>query len=850
MNRRHRRTTFGKSVALPELGCSLRALAAVARRSVWRQPLMALVLVCLIVSPQHAALAQDSFRLGTGDKLRITVFQEPELSGEYSVSSSGIVSIPLIGGIKASGLTTRALERAIVAALADGLIQDPKVSVEVLEARPFYILGDVTAPGSYPYVSGMTVLNAIALAGGNLVTEEDEIEARLALVQDQERLALLIKEYRSAVAFESRLIAQRDGMDRIEFPSELLAAGDDPEVQAIMNGEGRVFQSEQKLLASRLELLTEKSTRIEEQISAFNAQVGAVQEQMSLINEQLRDQNELFEKGLARSTQVADLKRDIAAAKIARAQLLVDIARARQALSESRLGMVEVRNEALRTATLGLQSVQKDLSRLRTSIHSAREEVRQNRVRLGRTRAALSSDQGQKAIITRRQGNRVVELEANDETAIAPGDIVRIVTDVEAPLIVSDLLAPDTPIDLRGIEAQPIAPSIDPPAGEEDLPSVPSRGGADTPATAPAVVAAAPPEATISDTPAASDAGSDAATSAPNSSDSQQSDSVAETAPSEPGIMLPPTQTAEAAEDVVTAPTSDPQVQATASAAPSSETTAVAEAASDGDAPVVPATNGDAEQEAIEAAAAEEAPPASQPVEEPAPTPAQSLAQRVTDVQTLLKSLGYGESPRIVIDGLMGPRTRGAIQAFQRNHNLEPDGQPSESLLRRLTEVQDQLGGGKDPRIEEAAARENRPVEDNPAEASQQAERQPTEEPSSSPESNAAPEAGQEGDEPQVAAIATRTIWLGDDSLTVNQELVREIKQNLIELGYDERVDITADASLDSQTRTAIVLYQRDVGLAETGQPTPDLLAHMKSRINDDEPAQAPRVFRNNGVSR
>ncbi|WP_035613707.1 polysaccharide biosynthesis/export family protein [Hyphomonas johnsonii] len=110
--------------------------------------------------------ATTAYALGTGDKLRISVFGQPELSGQFVVDGSGAISMPLIGQMEAVGLSTPALEDKIEARLADGFLLEPKVSAEVINYRPFYILGEVGRPGEYPYNSGLTVLNAVAAAGG------------------------------------------------------------------------------------------------------------------------------------------------------------------------------------------------------------------------------------------------------------------------------------------------------------------------------------------------------------------------------------------------------------------------------------------------------------------------------------------------------------------------------------------------------------------------------------------------------------------------------------------------------------------------------------------------------------
>lgn len=106
------------------------------------------------------------YTLGSGDRIKVTVFGEEDLSGEFSVDGSGNISFPLIGELKVQGLNLRDLERLLVEELAKGYLIDPKVMLEVLNYRPFYILGEVKSPGKYEYISGITLHNAVAMAGG------------------------------------------------------------------------------------------------------------------------------------------------------------------------------------------------------------------------------------------------------------------------------------------------------------------------------------------------------------------------------------------------------------------------------------------------------------------------------------------------------------------------------------------------------------------------------------------------------------------------------------------------------------------------------------------------------------
>ena len=108
----------------------------------------------------------ESYVLGPNDRIRLKVYGEPDITGEYEISNSGQVSIPLAGHIRAAGVTTRQLEKSIASALAKGIVRDPRVNVEIAQYRPYYILGEVKKSGEYPYRHGLTVLDAVASAGG------------------------------------------------------------------------------------------------------------------------------------------------------------------------------------------------------------------------------------------------------------------------------------------------------------------------------------------------------------------------------------------------------------------------------------------------------------------------------------------------------------------------------------------------------------------------------------------------------------------------------------------------------------------------------------------------------------
>ena len=119
-----------------------------------------------VPAPAPAISAQSPYTLDSGDRLRIVVFGQDGLTNSYLVDASGHIAMPLIGSVMAKGATTDQLSARIAEKLRDGYIREPHVAVEVEAYRPFFILGEVTAPGQYPYIANMTAETAVAIAGG------------------------------------------------------------------------------------------------------------------------------------------------------------------------------------------------------------------------------------------------------------------------------------------------------------------------------------------------------------------------------------------------------------------------------------------------------------------------------------------------------------------------------------------------------------------------------------------------------------------------------------------------------------------------------------------------------------
>ncbi len=113
-----------------------------------------------------SAVAENQYFLDTGDQVRVTVFNHPDLSGDFEINGEGTISLPLVQDVNLQGLSVKEAVTLVISKLKPAYLRNPRVSIDVLNYRPFFIIGEVKQPGSYPYMSGLTVLSAVAVAGG------------------------------------------------------------------------------------------------------------------------------------------------------------------------------------------------------------------------------------------------------------------------------------------------------------------------------------------------------------------------------------------------------------------------------------------------------------------------------------------------------------------------------------------------------------------------------------------------------------------------------------------------------------------------------------------------------------
>lgn len=397
----------------------------------FRDIAMALSLALIFAAPPASVLAGD-FRLGVSDRVKIKVQEWPDLAGEYTVNPDGVVSLPLIGSINVVGLNLSDLAREISDRLQRRSEKTERAfaAVEIAQYRPFAILGDVQKPGQYPYRPGLTVLEAISVAGGYYRPELGilQLGASSDITSQSAKLNRL-------TAREARLSAAIDGREDIPLPPEF-AKKNDPEIAATM-------KSEQAALALETEM-----TRIEQagfetikslyqnEIGSLRGQVGALSQEKESIRTQLDQLRAMAAKGLALSPTLFALERSFAQVSNEQMSAETAIVRAQESISLAEQRVTDLRQQRRRAATGELGKTRDDIADARAKVMAATQVLG-----MGQT-SERSSQIAQRPSFTilRKEGEAMREIVADEMTLVAPDDVIKVPTVRLPPVVPSSFV--------------------------------------------------------------------------------------------------------------------------------------------------------------------------------------------------------------------------------------------------------------------------------------------------------------------------------------------------------------------------------------------------------------------------
>jgi exopolysaccharide production protein ExoF len=391
-----------------------------------RKPLLGVAAAIMLLAASAPALPapQDAgYRLGVGDQVRLKVYdwrsavgdlhEWTALNADFRVGPDGNLSLPLLGTVKAAGSTLDELADAISTRLqaAVNLAARPQASIEVVEYRPFYILGEVGHPGEYPYRPGMTVLQAISVAGG-MYRPADPAAAG--------ELQVLRLEYDGLLARHARLQAEIDDADKIAFPPELPQSN--PAVTQLIQREQSMFAARREAVRSQLDALNQLKSLLNSEVAALQSKMKNLDAELAMLRGEVSNTSALVKQGLAIAPREFTLKQTELETEGRRLDLDTAALRAKEDIGKADQAIIELRNK---TRT----EIQVELSDIEKKIPETAARIRASSMVLDPHDAPAGSqppdDAGPAVYLI--LGNDGKEITAQETTQIAPGDTIKII---------------------------------------------------------------------------------------------------------------------------------------------------------------------------------------------------------------------------------------------------------------------------------------------------------------------------------------------------------------------------------------------------------------------------------------
>jgi len=376
------------------------------------------------------SLAEPSdYTVHAGDKLKIRVNQLPELSGEFTVSSTGKIFMPSVGEILVDGLSINDVSARISDSLiAGGHSEKAETMVDLLQSLPIFVLGDVQRPGEYPFRPGLTVLRAVSLAGGHfrlsdpglLRLERDAFTAR-------GELAVLLKRVNYLLARRARMHAELEDQSEIVFPPELAQKASDPTIAQLLAEERSILSTNRETLRSQLDGFEKSRALYEREIQAITGQIEAGKREAESVRKEFAEINMLRQKGLSSWSRELTLERTQAQLMAAEQGLQALILRAQQNIAQLAQRTSELKSERRVKLNAELQQTRQELEENHGRIETTRKLMMEAEVTAPAMAVRrISRGQDYSFLIVRTQDGKATSLPADENTPLQPGDVIKV----------------------------------------------------------------------------------------------------------------------------------------------------------------------------------------------------------------------------------------------------------------------------------------------------------------------------------------------------------------------------------------------------------------------------------------
>ncbi|WP_192361870.1 polysaccharide biosynthesis/export family protein [Mesorhizobium mediterraneum] len=372
--------------------------------------------------------AEERYEFASGDVLRLVLFGRPELSGSFRVGPDDSISLPLVGTVSVAGKDRAELEDSLRAVFTKAISTEANVTLDIDAYRPFFVLGTVNKPGSYQYQPGVTVLQAVAIAGGIYSLAQNEASNLLVLShREQERLDTATGQLKLLLARRARLVAEHTGQHQIAVPIQLKLMAGDQEASKLVADESDLMRARAQSLANQIESQDQVRVLAEKHIVDLKGQLAAVERQLDLTDQELQMALGLKEKGLTTGSHVFDLQRALADFAAQKLDVQSSIDRAEQdAVRYANSSVQAPLDHALQVAE-DLKSNERDVGLQMAALVGAADIVR--------TITGVASTIGSAAnlsptyTIVRKVGSEFQHLDVHEIDRILPGDVLKVKKD-------------------------------------------------------------------------------------------------------------------------------------------------------------------------------------------------------------------------------------------------------------------------------------------------------------------------------------------------------------------------------------------------------------------------------------
>jgi len=408
----------------------------------WLSTVAGISLAATAACPSSASAAE--YLLGPQDKVRLKVyewrasrdviFEWTALNDSFVVSADGTLFLPFVGQLRAEGTAPGDLARAIGDRLMQhmGLSRQPDVAVEIAQYRPFYIVGNVKQSGEFPYRPGLTVLQALGIAGGLPVREDDVSRLEREVITGQGDVGLLALNNVSLIARKARLQSELAGSEDIAFPSELRDRASNETIALAMDQERRIFAIRKDSLATQLRSLRELKDFLQQELASLEQQLTFHDKQIQLIQKELAGVSNLVQKGLAVAPRELSLEGTVAQMQSDRLAAETSMLRVRQEMSKTDIEILNLSNQRSSEIAESLRETQQQLNEVTSKSDTAVQLLHETQVTAPALLALRQNAAKAKPIFTivRPKDGGTEELAAQETTLVEPGDTVK----VEIPL--------------------------------------------------------------------------------------------------------------------------------------------------------------------------------------------------------------------------------------------------------------------------------------------------------------------------------------------------------------------------------------------------------------------------------